>query len=277
MEAEYYMCHMRSACRGGIVLECLHNTAMAQQKSSTKMTLQDCLYEQGFGTRRVCAGMVQQGHVRVQGQHVSDPLMEVEGHGLSIEVLGEAYVCHMPAYLILHKPAGYEVSQKPKHHPSVYSLLPAALRQRPSKGTPGVQAVGRLDEDTTGLLLMSDDGQFIHKMSSPKHHVPKVYEVSTVHPLGEAQVRRLIEGVVLDDDPKPVRAEAAEIVSERHLRMTLTQGKYHQVKRMLAAVSNRVDRLHRSEMGTLQLGDLPVGQWRWLTDAEVQGLRAKRS
>ncbi len=250
---------------------------MAQQKPTTQMALQDCLYEQGFGTRRVCAGMVQQGHVSVGGVRVTDPMMEVEGHGLAIEVFGEPYVCHFPAYLMLHKPAGYEVSQKPKHHPSVYSLLPAALRQRPSKGTPGVQAVGRLDEDTTGLLLMSDDGQFIHKMSSPKHHVPKVYEVYTVHPLSESQAQRLVEGVVLDDDPKPVRAEAAEIVSECHLRMTLTQGKYHQVKRMLAAVSNRVERLHRSQMGALHLGDLPEGQWRWLTDAEVQGLRQKRA
>lgn len=259
-----------------ISVENLHNTAMANQKSLTRMTLQDCLFEQGFGTRRVCAGLVQQGHVLVQGERVSDPLMDVEGHGLEVEVLGEPYVCHFPAYVMLHKPAGYEVSQKPKHHPSVYSLLPAALRQRPSKGTPGVQAVGRLDEDTTGLLLMSDDGQFIHKMSSPKHHVPKVYEVFTVHAVTKQQVDRLVAGVVLDDDPKPVRAEAAEIVAECHLRMTLTQGKYHQVKRMLAAVSNRVDRLHRSCMGDLHLGELPEGHWRWLTDAEVQGLRQKR-
>lgn len=240
------------------------------------MSLQDCLFEQGFGTRRVCAGLVQQGHVVIDGLLQTNPMHPVVGQGLALKVLGEPWVCHFPAYVVLNKPAGYEVSQKPKHHPSVYSLLPAPLRMRPSKGQQGVQAVGRLDEDTTGLLLFSDDGQFIHQMSSPKHHQPKVYEVFTVHPVCDAQIERLLEGVVLDDDPQPVRAQAATRVDDRHLQMTLTQGKYHQVKRMLAAVSNRVERLHRSSLGSLALADLPPGEWRWLTDEEVSALRQKR-
>jgi 16S rRNA pseudouridine516 synthase len=124
--------------------------------------------------------------------------------------------------------------------------------------------------------LMSDDGQFIHRMSSPNHHVPKVYEVTTVHPCSAEQVARLCAGVVLDDDPKPVAAAAAELVASNHVRLTLTEGKYHQVKRMLAAVGNRVASLHRSQMGEITLGDLPSGQWRWLSAAEVQGLTRKR-
>jgi 16S rRNA pseudouridine516 synthase len=137
----------------------------------------------------------------------------------------------------------------------------------------GVQAVGRLDQDTTGLLLLSDDGQFIHRLTSPRHHVPKVYEVQVRHALDQRQIARLLEGVVLDDDPRPVRAAAAQAVDEHHLRLTLTEGKYHQVKRMVAAVGNRVDGLHRSAIGALRLDEsLPVGQWRWLTPQEVQSL-----
>ncbi len=112
---------------------------------------------------------------------------------------------------MLHKPAGTECSQKPSTYPSIYTLLPSPLRLRPNKGAvQGVQAIGRLDQDTTGLLLLTDDGQFIHRMGSPKHHVPKVYEVTTKHPVDEAQIDRLLAGVVLDDDPKPVRAAACE-------------------------------------------------------------------
>jgi 16S rRNA pseudouridine516 synthase len=157
----------------------------------------------------------------------------------------------------------------------MYTLLPAPLRQRPQKGAvQGVQAVGRLDQDTTGMLLLTDDGQFIHRMSSPRHHVPKVYEVTVKHPLDERQVEQLLAGVVLDDDPKPVRAAACEAVSSQHLRLTLTEGKYHQVKRMLAAVSNRVEGLHRSQIGDLALpADLLPGQWRWLDAADLARIR----
>ena len=173
---------------------------------------------------------------------------------------------HERAYVMLHKPAGTECSQKPSTWPSIYTLLPAPLRQRPQKGAvQGVQAVGRLDQDTTGLLLLTDDGQFIHRMGSPRHHVPKVYEVTVKHPLDDAQVQRLLQGVVLDDDPAPVAAAACEAVSPLHLRLTLTEGKYHQVKRMVAAVGNRVEALHRSRMGDLELpAELVPGQWRWL-------------
>jgi 16S rRNA pseudouridine516 synthase len=153
-------------------------------------------------------------------------------------------------------------------------LLPAPLRQRPQKAAvQGVQAVGRLDQDTTGLLLLTDDGAFIHRMSSPKHHVPKVYEVTTKHPVTEDMVQRLLAGVVLDDDPQPVKAAACEAVAECHLRLTLTEGKYHQVKRMVAAVGNRVEGLHRSQIGGLVLGDLAPGQWRFLTPEDLALLK----
>jgi 16S rRNA pseudouridine516 synthase len=137
-----------------------------------------------------------------------------------------------------------------------------------------VQAVGRLDQDTTGLLLLSDDGQFIHRISSPKHHVPKRYQVRCKHPVDDQQIARLLAGVVLDDSPKPVRAAACVQTGELTLDLTLTEGKYHQVKRMLAAVSNRVEGLHRASMGSLTLGEVPLGKWRWVTQQELKDLMA---
>ena len=237
------------------------------------MQLQQVLYSQGFGTRRICAGLIQQGLVAVHGEVQQDPYLEVDVAGLQFSVQGLAWTYHEKAYVMLHKPAGFECSQKPSAWPSVYTLLPAPLRQRPSRqGLPGVQAVGRLDQDTTGLLLLSDDGAFIHRLSSPRRHVPKVYEVATVHPVTESMVSRLLEGVVLDDDVVPVRAAACERVPDgQGLRLTLTEGKYHQVKRMVAAVGNRVERLHRSRMGGLALpADLAPGEWRWLSQDDLK-------
>ena len=242
------------------------------------MQLQDILYTQGFGTRRVCAGLIQQGLVQIYQENeplapvtITQAAMEVEATSLRFRVRGEDWPYAEKAYILLHKPLATECSQKPSTYPSIYTLLPAPLRQRPQKGAvQGVQSVGRLDQDTTGMLLLTDDGQFIHRMSSPRHHVPKVYEVTVKHPLDERQVGQLLTGVVLDDDPKPVRAAACEAVSSHHLRLTLTEGKYHQVKRMLAAVSNRVEGLHRSQMGGLRLpDDLMPGQWRWLDAADL--------
>ena len=242
------------------------------------MQLQDILFSQGFGTRRICSGLIQQGHVSVgdAGEPCTDPFAAFEEEGLVFRVMGETWHYHAQAYLLLHKPAGFECSHKPGAHPSVYTLLPGPLRARGGGAAAGVQAVGRLDQDTTGLLLLSDDGKFIHRMTSPRHHVPKVYEAQVKHALDERQLARLLDGVVLDDDPKPVRAQACEAVNEHHLRLTLTEGKYHQVKRMVAAVGNRVESLHRSAFGELVLGpELPEGQWRWLTRDEVRSLMQK--
>jgi 16S rRNA pseudouridine516 synthase len=245
------------------------------------MELQNILFSQGFGTRRVCAGLIQQAQVQVYANaEALEPVecllahMEFEPSNLRFRVQGVEWIYMQPAYLMLHKPAATECSQKPSTYPSIYTLLPAPLRQRPQKGpVQGVQAVGRLDQDTTGLLLLTDDGKFIHRMSSPRHHVPKCYEVTTKHPLDDKQIHALLGGVVLDDDPKPVRASACEMVGVHHLRLTLTQGKYHQVKRMLAAVGNRVEALHRSSIGGLNLpNDLLPGQWRWLRPSDLAAI-----
>ena len=236
------------------------------------MKLAQVLFSQGFGSRRECEGLIVGGFVSVAGTVMDDPFDELDPEGLQFSVRGETWPFRTKALIVLNKPAGHECSQKPKHHPSVYSLLGAPLRRR------DVQAVGRLDEDTTGLLLLTDDGSLIHRWTSPKHHVPKVYEIGCKHPVTDDQVQQLLRGVTLIDDPVPVRAAAAEAtgvfsgpqaagLGELHgLRMTLTEGKYHQVKRMVAAVGNRVEALHRSRYGALVLPeDLAPGQWRWLS------------
>ena len=233
-------------------------------QTRTTQSLAQILFSQGFGTRRRCAALIADGQVQVAGATLDDPLVELAVEGLEFTVQGQTWPFHAKALVLLHKPAGYECSAKPRHHPSILGLLPAPLRER------GLQPVGRLDEDTTGLLLMTDDGTLIHRLTSPKHHVHKVYEVSCKHALAADTVARLLGGVVLDDDPAPVQAVACEATGVASLRLTLEEGRYHQVKRMLAAVGNRVEALHRSAFGAWPLPpDLAPGQWRW-ADASLQ-------
>lgn len=228
------------------------------------MKLAQILFSQGFGTRREVAGLLAHGYVAVAGRVVSDGNEDFATAGLVFSVQGREWAYHERALLLLHKPAGYECSTKPKAWPSVLSLLPAPLRNR------GVQCVGRLDQDTTGVLLLTDEGSWIHRLTSPKWHVPKTYEVRTARPVLPAQIDALLAGVVLNDDPAPVRAAAARITGECGLQLVLTEGKYHQVKRMVAAVGNHVERLHRSAVGDVTLNDaLAPGQWRWMAADEL--------
>jgi 16S rRNA pseudouridine516 synthase len=226
----------------------------------------DLLFTQGFGTRRECAALVANGRLEIEGLGVVDDLdraLDVERE-IRVRVDGGArWPYRERALVALHKPAGHECSLKPRHHPSVYALLPVPLRRR------AVQAIGRLDEDTTGLLLFTDDGALLHRLTSPKHHVPKVYEVTCRHAVDAGQVERLRSGVLLHDENETVRASACEATGERTLRLTLTEGKYHQVKRMVAAAGNRVEALHRSQFGGVLLGTLEVGAWRWVDPAEL--------
>lgn len=235
------------------------------------MELERLLRSQGFGSRPECRHLIYSGRVSVFGETCDDPFADFEPEGFSFAVDGLAWVYRKSVYLVLNKPANYECSQKPKHHPSVYSLLPAPLLNR------GVQAVGRLDEDTTGLLLMTDDGQFIHTYTSPKKLVPKVYEVTTKHLIDDSQINSLLSGVQLNDEPSPIAAAACERLSDRLMRLTVTEGKYHLVKRMIAAASNRVEALHRVSIGGFDLSSsLPLGQWRWMEAADLEALGSRK-
>jgi len=236
------------------------------------MNVAQLLFTQGFGTRRECAALVAHGLVEVEGTGI----VVDAGHELGdpagrwFRVRGERWPYHERALIVLNKPTGHECSLKPRHHASVHSLLPAPLRTR------GVQAIGRLDEDTTGVLLFTDDGALVHRLTSPKHHVAKVYEVRCKHPVDASQLERLRAGVVLHDDRETVRAAACEATGEHALRLTLTEGKYHQVKRMVAAVGNRVEALARSAFGDVRVDDLAPGAWRWLDPAVFDAASAPR-
>jgi 16S rRNA pseudouridine516 synthase len=228
------------------------------------MRLEQVLFSQGFGTRHECRGMILQSRVQIADVVHQDPDEDVDVESLVFTVDGKSWPYFEKAVVALHKPSGYECSQKPIHHPSVMTLLPAPLRVR------GIQPVGRLDEDTTGLLILTDDGSLQHRLIHPKKHVAKVYEVTCRHPISELMVKKLLDGVMLDGEKKPVKADSIELKTEHVLCMTISQGKYHQVKRMIAAVSNRVDRLHRIGVGKFSLPeDLPVGEWRFINVSDL--------
>ncbi|MEO0416213.1 MAG: 16S rRNA pseudouridine(516) synthase, partial [Verrucomicrobiota bacterium] len=185
-----------------------------------------------------------------------------ETDGLSFVVFGEAWEYREKVYLALHKPEGFECSHAPEYHESTLALLPDVLCER------GVKMAGRLDVDTTGLMILSDDGPFIHRITSPKHRVPKVYQAEVRHPLKDEDIESLLSGVSLHGEPKPVVAAAVEKRGERELDITIESGSYHQVRRMIAAISNRVECLHRKQIGGLKL-DLEEGEWRYLDDSDL--------
>jgi 16S rRNA pseudouridine516 synthase len=232
-----------------------------------KFDLERILSKQGFGTRKQCRIMIINQEITVDGELCDDPDAEFSLDNLSFTVKGESWDYKEKSYLMMHKPSNYECSHKTQHHPTIYSLLPHPLVER------DVQCIGRLDEDTTGLILISDDGQFIHKMSSPKHKVPKIYEVLCKHPFSQANIQALLEGVKLIDEAETIAALAVTQISENVIHMTLAEGKYHQVKRMVAAISNRVEGLKRIQIGQLKLpDDLAVGEWRWLSENDMMKL-----
>ena len=229
------------------------------------LTLERILHSQGFGTRRYCRDLVLADLVKVNGILSEDPDESILIENLRLNVDGKDWEYHEKAYLAFNKPANFECSHKTRHHPSIYGLLPYPLIER------GVQCVGRLDFDTTGLILMSDDGQFIHKMTSPKKNIGKVYEVRTAEPITQMQIDHLVHGVVLDDDPKPCFAKVCAQKSENILTMTIVEGRYHQVKRMVAAAGNHVVSLHRSSIGAYFMPEnLTSGQWCWLYSNDIE-------
>ena len=231
------------------------------------MQLERILQSQGFGSRKECRAMIRHHQVTVNGEACANPFAEFSTADLHFSVADETWQFQAHATLVLHKPAGYECSRQPQHHRSVFELIPGPLRNR------GVQPIGRLDADTTGILLLTDNGQLNHRLSSGKRNIPKVYRVGTRHPLTPESITALLAGVQLHDEPAPVRAVAAEQIDSTTLRLTVTEGKYHQVKRMLAATGNRVETLHREQFaGMLLPADLAVGSWRWLSPDELKPL-----
>ena len=216
------------------------------------------LQSQGLGSRNLCRQLVELSQVMVNDRLLSSPDAEVipEEVGRLVVSGREIDTVSLPFfYLLVHKPAGYETSHRPQFYSSVFGLLPDNIRQL------NPQAVGRLDADTTGLLLMTNDGQFNHYLCAPKHYVGKVYEVTLKHAADERLVQRLLSGVLLRDESLPCRAVSAFLRTPNLLSLEIQEGKYHQVKRMVAAAGNRVEGLHRTGFGSYVLGALPAGLW----------------
>ena len=237
------------------------------------MELERIIYAQGFGTRKTCRTLIRAGRVEVEGTVCTDPFQvfdiksEDGKKGLVFSVDNEKWHYRKNAYIVLNKPKGYECSHAPIHHPSVFTLFPPPLINR------GLRCVGRLDQDTTGILLFSDDGQFIHKWSSGKKRIPKCYQIRTTDPVNDETVRKLKEGVVLKGETVPVSAFDCSRKGEYSLEMIILEGKYHQVKRMLVAAGNNVDALHRKSIGGFSIDDcLPEGKWLWLEETDFNRL-----
>jgi 16S rRNA pseudouridine516 synthase len=235
----------------------------------SKLPLDRMLQSQGFGTRKWCQQLIADGDVSIFGDTVTDARAGFETSGLEFSVYGEPWRYREHVYIALNKPADYECSRKPSHHPGVLSLLPEQFALR------DVQPVGRLDHDTTGLLLMSDDGSFIHAQSSPKRHVPKIYVATTHDAVTPKLIAHLLAEVKLNDEPAPLAAIVCEMLDTHQLKIVLEQGKYHQVKRMLAAAGNHCTALCRTEIGGLKLESLGLkkGEWRYLEDEQLALLK----
>jgi 16S rRNA pseudouridine516 synthase len=231
----------------------------------SKLSLDRILQSQGFGTRKYCRNLIEDGEVSIGGVVQTSYRATIDTGGLTLEVFGDPWQYRERVYIALHKPANFECSRKPSHHPGVLTLLPEQFTWR------DVQPVGRLDHDTTGMLLMSDDGPFIHAQSSPKRHIPKIYLATTQEPVTPELVARLLAGVKLHDEPAPLAALSCVQRGEHQLEIVLEQGKYHQVKRMLAAAENHCSALHRAAIGQLTLASLELeeGEWCYLDQAQL--------
>jgi 16S rRNA pseudouridine516 synthase len=224
----------------------------------------------GYGSRKEVAAMFREGRITDADGEVlyADDVVTPD----VVRIDGEPLDPAPGLLLMLHKPAGYTCSTRDAGR-VIYDLFPERFRLR----RPLLAPVGRLDRDTTGLLLMTDDGALLHRIISPKSHLPKVYEATLANDLrGDAAAMFASGKLQLESDDKPLAPATLEMLEPRRVRLTVIEGRYHQVRRMFAAVDNHVESLHRAAIGGLALGDLASGQWRALDAADIVTLFATR-
>lgn len=218
-------------------------------------------------SRKDCKKILHAGEVTVNGEVVKDSSLHIDEVGDDIEWAGEPLLVAMGnRYLLLYKPEGFECTLKPKEWPIVTDLIDV-----PQLGS--LRIAGRLDVDTTGALLLSDDGGFLHRVTSPKHHVAKVYELTLAEPMTEAQqafaIQELAKGIMLEDEYDKTKPAELSFSDATHAKLVLTEGKYHQVKRMMGYFGNKVIELHRASIGNITLAGLEKGESRFLTAEEI--------
>jgi 16S rRNA pseudouridine516 synthase len=230
------------------------------------MKLVKLLANLGYGSRKDVTHLFRTGRI-------TDPAGEVlyaddAVEHADIRVDGEPLDPPAGLLLMLHKPLGYTCSTKDPGR-VVYDLLPPRYRAR----KPLLSTVGRLDRDTSGLLLMTDDGALLHRIVSPKSRLDKAYEVTLADDLrGDETARFASGGLLLESDDKPLLPAELHVNGPRQAQLVLHEGRYHQARRMFAAVGNHVEALHRSRIGGLSLGELPEGEWRMLDAADLETL-----
>lgn len=218
-------------------------------------------------SRKDCKKILHAGEVTVNGDVVKDSSLHIDEVDDDIEWAGEPLSVAMGnRYLLLYKPEGFECTLKPKEWPIVTDLIDV-----PQLGS--LRIAGRLDVDTTGALLLSDDGGFLHRVTSPKHHVAKVYELTLAEPMTEAQqafaIKELAKGIMLEDEYDKTKPAELSFSDATHAKLVLTEGKYHQVKRMMGYFGNKVIELHRASIGNITLAGLEKGESRFLTAEEI--------
>lgn len=218
-------------------------------------------------TRSLATKAVKSGRVLVNGEKPKSASVKVaETDAVTLD--GEALTLLSGfRYFIMNKPLGYVCTHRDSTHPLVFDLLDGVVNRM------DLHTVGRLDMDTTGLLLITDDGQWSHHLTSPKHHQPKTYRAWLAEDLRGDAEEKLAKGVVLEDDPEPTKPAQLQRVTEREVLLTIHEGRYHQVRRMFAALGNHVEKLHREQMGCMPLDPaLQEGQFRPLTEEEIEAL-----
>jgi len=221
--------------------------------------LDQLLANLGYCSRREARAWIAGGRVTVAG--LAADYFGQKADPATVQVDGEPLDHLGGLLLLLHKPTGLVCSHDEREGPSVYSLLPPRWRAR----NPQITSIGRLDKDTSGLLLLTDQSELVHRLTSPKHKVPKVYRATVDHDLAPELIPLFASGtLVLKDEKEPCAPAELKILGPREAELTLTEGRYHQVRRMLASQGCEVLTLHRPRFGHLELGDLPAGQWREL-------------
>lgn len=229
----------------------------------------------GYGSRAEMARMAKAGGIMLDGVDLTDVSKRITvtpDLPARMEIDGEPLDPTPGLVVMLNKPLGMTCSHK-EEGALVYDVLPDRWRRR----DPAVSTIGRLDKQTTGLLLLTDDGDLLHRVISPKRHVAKVYRATLARPLVGTEAGLFAAGeLVLEGEDKPLAPATLEVLCPTEARLTVTEGRYHQVRRMFAAVGNHVEALHRERLGGLALADdLAPGDWRLLTPAEIAALFAE--
>lgn len=218
--------------------------------------LDQTLSNLGYCSRREVRYLIKNKRLRIDGELATNAAQKVDPNAVSIDGQPLEHIGNI--LVMLHKPLGYVCSHDSSEGPRIYDLLPTIWQAR----NPQIVSIGRLDKETSGLILVTDQSALVQQLTSPKHHVDKVYVVTVDQVLNSDIIEQFAQGIALESETTPCLPATLEIVDPYTAKVTLNEGKYHQVRRMFAACGYHVTALHREKFGEYILGDLPIGEWR---------------